>query len=297
MDSEAREKFIQAGKIASEVREFSKDWIKDGMLLVEIAEKLEGLIREKGGHPGFPVNLSLNSQAAHYTPSRNDKSIFNSKDVLKVDLGVHIDGYVADTAYTLSFDNSHKKLLDASKEALRAAIELCKPGQKLSNISATIEDTIKHYGYKPVANLSGHGVGRYVLHSDPQIPNVRFRSNYKLEEDEIIAIEPFATDGNGAIKDAEECLIFRFKDLRTTRNPEGRKIIDFVQSYGGLPFAQRWIETGLNISEFKIRFAIRDLVMNDIIKPYPVLIEKPGSFVSQHEHTVIVKDDPIVTTL
>ncbi len=297
MENDAREKFIQAGKIASDVREFSKTWIKDGMLLVDIAEKLEGLIREKGGQPGFPLNLSINYQAAHYTPSKNDKSIFNAKDVLKVDLGVHVDGYVADTAYTLSHDPDHKKLIEASKEALRAALEFCKPGEKLSNISAAIEDTIKYYGFKPVANLSGHGVGRYVLHSDPQVPNVRFKSEYKLEEDEIIAIEPFATDGNGAIRDAEECLIFRFKDLRTTRNPEGRKIIDFVQAYGGLPFAQRWVENGLNISEFKIRFAIRDLVMNDIIKPYPVLIEKRGSFVSQHEHTVIIKDDPIITTL
>lgn len=297
MDNDAREKFIQAGKIASEVREFSKTFIKDGMLLVDIAEKLESMIKDKGGLPGFPVNLSINSQAAHYTPSKNDKTIFQKKDVLKIDLGVHVDGYVADTAYTLCNDAEQKKLVDASREALKAAIDLCKPGEKLSNISAIIEDTIKHHGFKPVANLSGHGVGRYVLHSDPQVPNVRFRSNYKLEEDEIIAIEPFATDGYGAIKDAEEVLIFRFKDLRTTRNPEGRKIMDFVQAYGGLPFAQRWVENGLKISEFKIRFAIRDLVMNDIIKPYPVLIETPGSFVSQHEHTVIVKDDPIVTTL
>src|SRR3989338_3795004 len=163
MEKEAMDKFIKAGKIASEVRESSKDLIKDGMMLADIAEKLEQMIIDKGGVPAFPLNLSINSQAAHYTPSKNDNTIFRSKDVLKVDLGVHVDGYVADTAYTLSFDPEKSKLIQASKEALKAAIDLCKPGEKISNISEVIEDTIKQYGYKPINNLSGHGVDRYIL--------------------------------------------------------------------------------------------------------------------------------------
>ena len=296
MEQEAFEKYVEAGRIASIVREFSKTIIKDGVLLVDVAEQLEKMIIDKGGFPAFPVNLSINSQAAHYTPSKNDKTIFNKKDVLKVDLGVQVDGYVADTAYTISFDSEQKKLIEASKRALDAAIDLCKPEQKLSEISGAIEDTIKHFGYKPISNLSGHGVGRYILHSSPQVPNVRFKSDYRLKENQIIAIEPFATDGYGEIKDSEECLIFRFKQLKPTRNPDARSIMNFVEKYGGLPFAQRWVESGLNITEFKIKFAIRDLVMNDIIKPYPVLIEKKGSFVSQHEHTVIIREDPVITT-
>ena len=239
----------------------------------------------------------MNNTAAHYTPTKNDKTVLHKEDVLKIDICVHVDGYIADTAYTISFDEKNKSLIEASKNALNAVIDLCKPGIKLSKISETIEDTIKPFGFKPIANLTGHGLDRFNLHAYPQIPNIMFKSDYVLKEDQILAIEPFATDGEGVVKDSEEVFIFIFSKFKPVRNQDARKIIDFLQRYNGLPFAERWMENELGLSDFRLKIAIRELIKNGIINTYSVLVESKGSKVSQHEHTIIVRDDPIITTL
>ncbi|MBI5332936.1 MAG: type II methionyl aminopeptidase [Candidatus Aenigmarchaeota archaeon] len=296
MDAEILESYIKAGKAVSAVMNKSQEFIKEDMLLVDIAEKIENMIQEHGAMPGCPVNLSLNNKAAHFTPAKNDSTVFKKGDMLKIDITAHIDGYIADGSYTLCSDANQKKLLDASKKALDAVIEMCMPGAKLSKISAMIEEVIKGEGYKPIENLTGHGLDRFDLHAIPQVPNVSFNGDYLLEEDQVIAIEPFATNGDGRIRDTEEVMIFSFSELNPVRNMDARKIIDFVQQYNGMPFAQRWIETGLNMNEFKTKIALRELVKNGVINTYPVLVEKKGSMVSQHEHSVIVRDDPVVLT-
>jgi len=292
MEKEILENYIKAGKIASEVREESKKLIKPGESLLKISETIEELIRKKGGEPAFPVNISLNNIAAHYTPAKNDVTIIKESDVVKIDLGVHIDGYIGDTACTIIFDSKHEKLKEASEKALEEAIKICRPGVLLSDISEKIEATIKSFGFKPVANLTGHGLDAYNLHAEPQIPNIKFRSDYKLKEDQVIAIEPFATDGLGLIKESEPTLIFAIHS-GAVRNQDARKIIKFGEKFNGLPCAERWIPIE---SLFKIKIALRELRERNIIYDYPVLKEVENGLISQAEHTIIIKDEPIITT-
>ncbi len=303
MQDEIREKYILAGKIASEVMEESRKIIKPGVKLFDVAEKLEGAIKEKGGLPAFPLNLSLNEFAAHYTPYKGDETVLKVTDVLKIDLGVHIDGYVADTAYTVTFDARHDKLLEASKLALERAIEAVKPGALVSDISKNIEDAIRGFGLNPVSNLTGHGLEQYDLHAEPQIPNVNFHGSLRLKESQVIAIEPFSTNGAGRIKDTEHTFIFMLLRPRPVRNQDARKILEFAQRFNSLPFAERWlmgkdaIDFGLPDSLFKIRLALRELREKGVIYDYSPLKEVANGLVSQHEHTIIVGEEPIVTTM
>lgn len=292
MDKEVLDKYILAGKIAAEVREESKKWVVVGKPLLELAEQIEAAIRKKGGEPAFPVNLSLNDISAHYTPAKNDETKITSSDVIKVDIGVHVDGYIADTAYTVSFDEKYNYLVDAVKAALDEALRMCTPGTNVADISAKIEETIKSHGCKPVSNLTGHGLERYVEHTDPEIPNVKTKSNYVLEEGQVIAVEPFATDGEGRVKDTETVLIFMLSERKPVRSAEARKIIDFAEKFNGLPFAERWIPLPL----FKTRLALRELRQRGAIYDYPILKEAGKGRVAQYEHTVIVGEEPVITT-
>ena len=199
MDEEILEKYLLAGRIAADVREESRKFIKIDAPLLEIAERIESLIREKGALPAFPVNISLNESAAHYTPTKKDETRVKKDDLIKIDIGTHIDGYIGDTAYSFSFSKENEKLIEASKKALEEAIKLCTPGSLLSDVSSKIEETIRGFGFNPIANLTGHGLEKYDLHAEPQIPNVKFKGDYRLKEDQVIAIEPFATNGSGML--------------------------------------------------------------------------------------------------
>lgn len=294
MDDEDRiTKFKEAGRIIAEAREESRKFIKEDMLFSEVAEKIENLIREKGAEPGFPACLSANEIAAHFSPGKGDSSRIPEGALLKVDIGAHIDGYVADTAYTIAFRSEDKNLVDASAAALQAALDQCYTGNMLSNVSAAIEGTIKEFGFNPISNLTGHGLGHYWLHDAPSVPNVKFTSTYVLKEGQTIAIEPFATTGAGKVKDSEPVTIFRIDQPKPVRNQEARKVIEFAASRGSLPFSERWLPVE---SLFKLRLAMRELRERDILYEYPALREVSGALVSQAEHSIIVKDKPIVIT-
>lgn len=156
---EKMDKYRKAGKIAAEVREKSKKIIKKSMRYLEVAEEIEEVIREKGGKPAFPVNMSVNNEAAHYTPNKTSERIFKEDQVVKIDLGVQINGYVGgDTAYTIDFTEENPKLVEASEEALENAISMVKAGMKTREIGREIKRTIKDKGFRPIRNLTGHGL-------------------------------------------------------------------------------------------------------------------------------------------
>lgn len=294
MEEKIFKNYISAGKIASEVREEAVKFVKPGVKYLDIAEHLEKMIREKGGEPAFPVNISVNDVAAHYTPIKDDDNKIKDSDVVKIDIGVHVDGCIGDTACTIVFDHKHDKLVEASRAALEEALKLCKPGVLLSDISSAIEEKIKSFGFKPVSNLTGHGLEEYDLHAEPQIPNVKFTSDYRLKKDQVIAIEPFATDGAGKVKESGSTFIFTLIGAAPVRNQDARKIISFADEFNGLPFAERWIPLE---SLFKIRIALKEIRERGILYDYPVLKEAGVGLISQAEHTVIVRDVPIITTL
>lgn len=286
------DKYLKAGKIAAQIRDECKDHVKVGAKFFELAEWIENRIKELNAEIAFPVNISVNNIAAHFTPNKDDKNIFKENDVVKIDIGVHIDGYIGDTATTISL-GGNEELLKASKEALDEAIKIIRPGINIGEIGGVIEETIKKYGFRPITNLTGHGLDRYDLHADPQIPNTKIDSNYELKEDQVIAIEPFATTGSGFVKESDEIMIFSLVNPQLVRSPDARRIIDLGLKRNGLPFAKRWF----HFTDIRFRLALKELEIKDIIHKYPVLFDTEGCKISQFEHTVIVRDNPIITTI
>jgi methionyl aminopeptidase len=289
------EKLEKAGKIAKETIIFAKLFIKKGLSLLEIAEKIEAKIIELGGKPAFPVNLSINEIAAHSTPSFNDTS--TAFGILKVDLGVHIDGYVADTAFSLDLENSeeNKKLIEAAERALKKATDLISLGIEIRNIGGTIEKEIKSLSFQPISNLSGHSIEPYNLHAGVTIPNFD-NSQTRTLEPGIYAIEPFVTNGLGSVRDGKPSGIYNLEKSGNVRDTFAREVLQFIEEeYQTLPFCSRWI-----YKKFSSRglLALRRIEEASLLHQYPQLIESGKGKVAQAENTVIITlKEKIVTTV
>ena len=281
MEPDVLEKYRKAGSILNSVIQDAKRKVDVDVPLIEVAEFVEGSIRSQGAQPAFPCNLSLNRMAAHFTPGPKDQSTFG-ESMVKLDIGVHVDGYIADAAVTVDL-SGHPELVEASKAALDAAIELVSPGANTAQLGAAIEKAIAGYGFKPVANLTGHGLQRFSAHDEPIIPNKAIDQGATLKEGDVIAIEPFATDGSGRISESPLIEIFGFSVRRPVRSPQAREVLrEIMEQYNTLPFARRWL-TGVRID-----YSLAQLLRSGIIHSYPVLWEVEGALVSQAEHTVIV---------
>ncbi|MEW6722275.1 MAG: type II methionyl aminopeptidase [Candidatus Micrarchaeota archaeon] len=291
MDDAELENFRQAGKLAARIREDSKRLIMVGESLLDIAETIEKMIAEEGAKPAFPVNISVNEIAAHYTPEFECAAVLGEKDLVKVDLGMEIGGALSDTAYTIDLSGENAKLVTASEEALAKAIGAIRPGASVGEIGGLIEDTIKGYGFRPISNLSGHMIKSNELHAGVEIPNVRTSDPYRFQEGDIFAVEPFATPGQGFVEDLEQVEIFSIYAPSKVRMRQSRKIVEYVvQNYGMLPFAERWVRKGFQ-SKLLVSAALKELLQNHFIRGYPVLREVSRGLVSQTEHTILVTND------
>lgn len=283
-NGDVMEKYREAGRILKEVRDAAAPRVKKGEKLLDVAEAIEADIRAKGGLPAFPVNISLDDEAAHDTPAPDDKRLFED-NIVKLDIGVHIDGYIADTAVTVDL-SGNPDLVKASVKALEEAIKIVKAGVNTAEIGEIIEVTIESFGFKPVYNLTGHGLQRYVQHAPPMVPNKRIGMGQVLNVGQIIAIEPFATNGIGMVKEGELMEIFGQMSSRPVRMPAEREMVKEIQKFNGLPFARRWV-SGLKRADL----TLNSLGRMNVIHAYPVLVEETGGLVSQAEHTLIVTED------
>jgi methionyl aminopeptidase len=289
MNDEIFEKYREAGAIASRILREGVKGIRIGESYFDLVDSIESRVREEGVTLAFPLNLSLNEDAAHDTASPVDTRIFEKGDVAKLDLGVHIDGYIADTATTVDL-GSNSLLLAASEQALDAAIREVRPGATAGELGAAVQHEIESRGYRPIANLTGHGLDQYVLHRAPTIPNVGINGGIVLEEGMVFAIEPFATTGSGHVGEKSRMEIYSQISQKPVRIPAARAILETVKDRRGLPFSRRWLK------ERKQDIALPTLVRSHTLHVYPVLADIPGSLVSQHEHTVIVTADGCVVT-
>ncbi len=288
-----KEKIIKAGKTAKEVREWIKPQIKKGIPLLEIAEKIESKIIELGGKLAFPTNLSINEIAAHYTPSHDDETL--TYGLLKIDFGVHVDGWIADIAFSIDLENSeeNKKLIEASEKALENAIKISKKGTPLNELGKTIQETIESCGFSPVINLSGHSMEEYDLHSGITVPNVDDDRGIKMEKG-LYAIEPFATSGSGKVHDGKPSGIYMLINEKNVRSPIAREVLKFIEEeYQTLPFCSRWI-----VKKFGTRglFGLKQLEDNGNLHQFAQLVESGKEKVSQAEHTIFVDEDKVIVT-
>jgi methionyl aminopeptidase len=285
LDAEKFEKHREAGEILSTVREEALDRIEVGASHLELADHVESRIRELGGKPAFPLNISIDEEAAHRTPEIDDEATFG-EELVNIDIGVHVDGWIADAAVTKDLTGDYGDLVAASAEALDAAIDLVEPGVDTAELGATIESTISEHGYNPVVNLTGHGLGHYEQHTEPTIPNREIPQGTSLEVGDTVAIEPFATDGSGKVREGSSEEIFALEKERSVRDRSARQALEQItEEFRTLPFATRWLDVK------RPKMALRRLKTQDVLHGYPVLQETDGAMVSQTEHTIIVTPD------
>lgn len=288
-----KEKILKAGEIASKVKEYARTIIKKDTALVEIADKIEEKIIELGGKPAFPCNLSINNIAAHYTPSHDDET--KAQGLLKVDLGVHINGWIADTAFSIDLENSetNKKLIEASKKALEAASKTIKENCTTSEIGKAIEKTIESHGFSPIHNLSGHEMKKYELHAGLTIPNFEDPRKETIKKG-LYAIEPFATTGSGRVHDGKPSGIYMLQNDKNVRSPIARDVLEYIiEEYQTLPFCARWLVKKFST---KALFALKQLEDNGNLHHFPQLVETSNAIVSQAENTFLVEDNVTITT-
>ena len=288
------DKLKQAGEISKKAKEFARNLIKKDMSLLEIADKIEAKIIELGGKPAFPVNLSINEIAAHYTPSFNDET--KAHGLLKVDLGVQINGFCADTAFSIDLENSeeNKKLIQTAEVARDKAISALSLNSTLRSIGKIIEDEIKSQGFQPIVNLSGHSIDEYNLHAGLTIPNYDNHQEIKIPVG-TYAIEPFATTGSGKVIDGKPSGIYHLQNNNPVRDSFAREVLEFIaDEYQTLPFCSRWL-----VKKFGTRalIALKRLEEANILHHYSQLIEVSRKPVAQAEHTIILTDkEKIITT-
>ena len=282
-----------AGKIAAEARDYGLDLIKPGVSFLDVVNKVESKIINSGAGLAFPVNIAINEIAAHFSPKHNDTLVFNKGDVVKLDLGAHMDGFIADTAATVEVGtDNYEDMIRASSDALDAAINNIKAEINLSEIGKIVQDTIFSYDFKPINNLTGHSMQRYLLHAGISVPNVPERlKKPKPKVGDVLAIEPFATDGAGHVISGEGSNIYLCKDSsnpRLIRHKNAEIIFSKIKNkFKTLPFAQRWFEEFFSSSSI----TLRKLTFYGLIKQYPQLIDAKKGIVTQKEHTVILTEN------
>ncbi len=291
------EDYIKAGKIAGEVRENvrKKDWI--GNTLAEICEYVESEIIKRGAKCAFPVNTSLNEVAAHYTAEPNDPKTVSDSDLIKIDLGAQINGYIADTAVTVNYDSQYDSLVQAAENALEAAMSMIKSGVKSKDVGRKIQNTIMDMGFKPIANLSGHSLDQYTIHAGKTVPNMWSIGSFDFSEDVAYACEPFVTakNGLGFVRNGKIKNIFALSSRKRTKDDEADKLLEFIwDNFNMLPFALRWIVK--EWEEKEARRLLDILIKKKVVKAYAILVEASGKTVAQAEHTFIPTQTGVTVT-
>lgn len=281
--SEAYETYQEAGDILRTVMDEAAAMIEPGVTHLEVAEWAEGEIRDLGGEPAFPVNISIDEEASHASPGADDETEFG-EEMVCLDVGVHVEGHIADAATTVDM-TGNDELVEAAEEALDAALDEVSAGVHTGEVGAAVEDVIRGYGFNPIVNLTGHGLDIYDAHTPPNVPNRGTDTGKTLEAGDVLAIEPFATTGSGKVTEGAKTEIYEVIAEKSVRNRAARQVLDAAEAFDGLPFAARWLDVQ------RAEMGLRRLEMNDVVRSYPVLKEQDGELVSQAEHTLIVTED------
>ncbi|MEM2050542.1 MAG: type II methionyl aminopeptidase [Thermoproteota archaeon] len=296
MNEEEKEKYFAAGDIAKRVKKEARQQVKAGVKLVDLCEEIEDRIRQLGGLPAFPCNIGLDEVAAHFTPPPGFEGEIPQGSLVKIDLGVHIDGCIVDTAFTIPLSQSDRPMVEAVEKSLEKASSILRSGVKISQIGEAVESTVRSRGFRVIRNLTGHQIDRFNLHAGLSIPNLKTFSTEKLRRDMVVAIEPFVTlaDGMGEVSEAGHVYIYRFKHFPLDYKGEfGGQVGRMQSSFRTLPFCERWFSSLFKNTDGSIfRRIIEDLGKN--LVSYPVLVERSGRKIAQAEDTFLILEDSAV---
>ncbi len=293
------EDYLKAGNIAGEVRENVRktDWI--GSTLAEICDYVESEIIKRGAKCAFPVNTSMNEIAAHYTAEPNDPKTVSDTDLVKIDLGAQINGYIADTAVTVNYDPQYDQMVQTAEDALQNAMSMIKAGVKSKDVGRTIQKTIQDMGFKPIANLSGHSLDQYTIHAGKTVPNMWTIGSFLFSENQAYACEPFVTTKNalGFVRNGKIKNIFALVSRKKTKDEKADRLTDYIwNNFNMLPFALRWLLK--EWEEKEARRLLEILVKKKVVRAYAILVEANGKTVAQAEHTFIpTQSGATVTTM
>jgi len=294
MDEAVRQKLRLAGKVAAGARAVGVSLCKEGAPLLDIAEKIEAHMRSHGAPPAFPTCLSIDHIAAHYSPIHDDRLTLKRGNVVKLDLGAQVDGYIADTAVSVEIGTRNwTDLVKASEQALETAIEVCRPKTPTRLIGAAIERAIESYGFKPISNLTGHTIERYNLHAGKSVPNVGGLGDEVVESGDTLAIEPFSTNGAGKVEGRKSGNIYRLLSTREVTPPSLNEFLQNIQkSFRTLPFSERWAHA----LDAKAPAYLGRLLRSGRIMTYESLLDVGRGMVAQTEHTMIVDGGGVEVT-
>jgi len=283
----------EAGKLTAKLKKDAEQLVIVGERLFDIAETLEQMMEKEGAKPAFPVNISTNELAAHYTPSANDETEIPEDGLVKVDFGLMKGQAITDTSITVDLGNKYGTLMKASKDALENAIKAVKPGVPVNDVSKIIYETIKENGCKPISNLAGHKIEWMNLHAGIEIPNIPANEMYEFQEGDVFAIEPFVTtkEGAGYIKETDRVEIYSLFIPGNIRMRQSRKMLEYIiENYKTMPFCERWLHKEFQ-SRLLLNSGIKEMLKARVLIAYPVLAEANGQPIAQFEETVVVTKD------
>lgn len=288
MDADILAALRRAGRISREALDFAAQEVKEGALLLDVAEAVEDLMRRRGALAAFPTCISIDDVAAHYSPTHDDTLRFRRGNVVKLDLGAHLDGWIADTAMTVEVGTRNwTELIRASELAVQTAIEAVRPGVSTRVLGGGIQRAIESHGYKPIRNLTGHTIERYVLHAGKSVPNIPHGHDV-LREGEVVAIEPFSSSGAGQVDGRRTGNIYRVLRPKAMRREDLKEFFALLSShFKTLPFAERWAHR----LDARAPSLLNQLVRTGAVMTYPALLDVDGGIVAQTEHTMIVTAD------
>jgi len=301
LEKEAEENKIKiaslrkAGTIAKEVKTYIKPKIKIGAKVYDLVEAAESKIIELGGGWGFPTNISINNIAAHYTsPIKDDNLTIQEGDIVKIDLGVHVEGYIVDTAFSISFndDKSLENIIQATEVAVEAAKMMAKPKVNTGEIGKKIESIVKGFKYNPIKELGGHQIERWTVHGKKQLPELGSQGGDIMEEGEVYAVEIFASTGEGSIHNTRSSYIYELNPYAgrvPLRRKASKQLLGYInKNYKTLPFAERWLAKDFRMG---VTFGLQELVQQGKVKVHYVLAEQKGVYVAQSEDTILITED------
>jgi methionyl aminopeptidase len=286
---------VKAGRIARDLREWIRGNARAGSGILDIAEKIEAEIVRRGGQPAFPTGIGVNEVTAHYAPQEDEQGVIQEKDVVKIDYGVHIEGYVADTSVTVTENPEYQSLLEATEKALQAAIEVVKRDKRIGEIGRAIDTTATREGFKPINNLSGHTVQQYLVHAGKSIPNLYAPNLPMLKNEDVFAIEPFLTlpDAAGYVVEGQQENIFSLIVRKRTGNKELDEVMDMIWAdRKTLPFSPRWYND--RYKPGRLLQSLKELEKRRLVRSYATLVEASGKPVAQFEHTMGIDDRGLV---
>lgn len=297
----------KGAEIHREVRRYARKIMEPGLSMTTLAEKIEKSVQQlaegatwKEAGTGFPTGLSVNDCAAHWTPNTGDTTVLHAEDVVKVDFGVHVNGRIIDSAFTHTFDPRYDPLVQAVREATNTGVREAGIDVRLCDIGAAVQETMesfeveldgKVYPVKCIRNLNGHNIAPYVIHGGKSVPIIDNGDQTKMEEGEVFAIETFGSTGRGYVINQGEVSHYALNkgaDASVLHTPGSKRLYKNIkQTFGTLPFCRRYLEQAAG--EQKYLFNLNTLVKYDIVQDYPPLMDSPGSYTAQFEHTLVLR--------